>query len=115
MPKSKSPVPVASSLRHKVASEVRSLDLSKYDDWVDIQDFAREIEQDKIEVADDEVTIEDDKVYGPMNVYVNLKQDFSDSSLNTTEGFPGKFFGHIDRDNKVVIDRIDIDLSSFYE
>lgn len=103
-------------IRERIADHIAGLDLTEYPaTWSDLDLLSKQTRQDAIEVDPNDVKVSGDDFSGMMNVYVVLQYGRGSDGFTTSEGFPGKFEGHIDDDRNVVIDSITVDTRSFYE
>ncbi len=100
--------------RDRIAGAVRDVDLTDFACWNDLDVLSSHTIPEDIEVLEDTIDIKDDNFSGVLNVYVQLKYGKGDEGFTSSDGFPGKFKGHFDENDRLVIDEVTVDTSSFY-
>lgn len=100
--------------RGRIAEAVRGVDLTNFSCWNDLDILSSHTIPEDIEVLEDTIDIKDDHFSGVLNSYVLLEYGKGDDGFTTSDGFPGKFKGHFDENERPVIDEVTVDTSSFY-
>ena len=100
--------------RDRIAGAVRDVDLTDFACWNDLDVLSSRTIPEDIEVLEDAIDIKDDNFSGVLNVYVLLEYGKGDEGFTSSDGFPGKFKGHFDENDRLVIDEVTVDTSSFY-
>jgi hypothetical protein len=97
--------------RDLIRDAVDSVDIKEFPEaWKKLVPLSKTTNVEMIESIDEDVITKSGKNFTlPINVYVSLK--YEDGELS--EVFPGSVEGHLDQ-GRPVIDRLDVDVSSFY-
>ncbi len=83
--------------------------------WSDLGTLSSNTVVNTVETFPEEIRINGDAFSGPLTWYVTLSYGKDEGDrLNTSESFPGRFEGHFEN-GEPVIDRMTVDVSSFYE
>lgn len=98
-----------------VLEAISSFDLTQDASWSALDILATRVYLEAIEADPESIVIKGKQFSIAMNVYVQLEYgDNGDDGFSTSESFIGTFDGHFEKD-KAIIDRANIDTSSFYE
>lgn len=104
--------------RQMIVRAVLAVEPTQTEAWSDLDALSTQTIVDTIETFEAEITIEDDQdasFSGPLIWYVLLNYGpEGDDRLTTSESFPGQFHGRFEGATAVV-DRITVDVSSFYQ
>jgi hypothetical protein len=99
-----------------IVDAVETYGLEQSGEWYKLDELSTHTRIDATEVDPDGVVLHDNQFEGLMTVYVVLEYGGGKEKdgLTTSDSFNGKFSGHFE-DDKPIIDRVEIDTSSFYE
>ena len=100
--------------KDRIAEAVRDVDLTGFACWNDLDVLSLRTVPEDIEVLDDAIDINGKIFSGVLNVYVLLEYGKGEEGFTSSDGFPGKFKGHFDENDQLVIDEVTVDTSSFY-
>lgn len=104
--------------RQVIVKAVLSVDPTQTEAWSDLDALSTQTVVDTIETFEAEIRIEGDNdpsFFGPLLWYVILNYGpAGEGRLSTSESFPGQFEGRFEGDI-AVIDRMTVDVSSFYQ
>ncbi len=106
--------PIEEVQRDRIAGAVQDVDLTDFACWNDLDVLSSHTIPEDIEVLEDTIDIKDDNLSGVLNVYVQLEYGKGDEGFTSSDGFPGKFKGHFDENDRPFIDEVTVDTSSFY-
>ena len=106
----------SASQADRIAEAVSNVapDLTPYSAWNDLDALSSHTEVEAVEPLESQIFLEGDRFAGNCVVYVQLNYGDGDDGASMSDSYPGKFRGHMD-DGSVVIDDIEVDISSFYE
>ncbi|WNJ90922.1 hypothetical protein [Bosea sp. 685] len=103
------------SRQRQIAEAVQAQEVTDTEAWSALDALSGNTVVDTVETFLEEIRIDGDAFSGPLTWYVLLRYGQGNvDQLNTSESFPGGFEGHFE-DGRPVIDRMSVDVSSFYE
>lgn len=104
------------ALRLSIVEAVHAKEMTETEAWQDLNALSTNTMVDTVETFNDEIRIEDNMFSGPLLWYVILRygNDEESDQLVSSESFPGSFEGHV-ANGTPIIDRMVVDVSSFYE
>jgi hypothetical protein len=103
-------------LQRKIVEAVQAQEMTQTEAWSDLDALSSSTVVDTFETFAEEVRIDGNTFSGPLTWYVLLRygQDGDADQLTTSESFPGSFEGHFE-DEMPVVDKMSVDVSSFYQ
>lgn len=103
-------------LQQLIAEAVQAKDTTETEAWSDLDGLSSNTAVDTVETFPEEIRTEGNTFSGPLTWYVLLRygHEGDGDQLTTSESFPGSFEGHWEGE-VAVIDRMSVDVSSFYE
>ncbi|OCX29104.1 hypothetical protein QU42_19395 [Bradyrhizobium sp. UASWS1016] len=104
----KSP-PLKLDQRRSLAEAVRATELAGTEAWDDLDILSSNTHVEAIEVFEDEIRFDGNRIEGPINVHVTLQYS---EDVVLSESFPGRFEASWEN-GKPSIKRIVVDTSSF--
>lgn len=101
--------------RRHIVEAVQAQDPTETEAWSDLDALSTQTVVDTVETFIEEIRIDGNTFSGPLLWYVVLHYGSAgEDQLVNSESFPGRFEGHLDNDTPV-IDRMLVDVSSFYQ
>jgi hypothetical protein len=107
----------SASQADRIAEAVANVapDLTRYSAWDDLDSLSWHTEVEAVEPLESQIFLEENRFAGNCVVYVQLNYGDGDDVVSMSDSYPGKFSGHINNNDTVVIDDVEVDTSSFYE
>jgi hypothetical protein len=101
--------------QRQIVEAVQAQEATETEAWSDLDALSSHTMVDTVETFPREIRISGNAFSGPLTWYVLLSYGKDEGDrLNTSESFPGSFEGHFEN-GRPVIDRMNVDVSSFYE
>jgi hypothetical protein len=102
------------SIQESLALALKDAELTDFSAWQDLDALSARTQIEQIDLLEDQVRVDGDRIEGPINVFVTLHYGDRADSFEETEEFPGRLKAHLEGD-RVVIDDISVDVRSFFE
>ncbi|ATI82822.1 hypothetical protein A6768_24335 [Sphingobium yanoikuyae] len=98
-----------------IASYLNEVDPTEFDIWADLDALSTHTTIDDIEIDPAGIVLSGENFEGVFNVYVSLQYGTdNEEGFTTSDSFLARFSGHFDEANSPVIDKSEVDTSSFY-
>jgi hypothetical protein len=81
----------AMSIQESVALALKDAELSEFSAWQDLDALSARTEIDQIDLLEEQVRVDGDRIEGPINVFVTLHYGDRADGFEETEEFPGRF------------------------
>ena len=98
-------------LPEELSKAVKDYDLPTKPDWRPLADLSNQTFFDGIEVFGDSSIVEGNKLVAPANIYVRLTYELDNTEFKNS--YPARVFFSV-KDNKVKIEKIEVDTSLSY-
>jgi hypothetical protein len=98
----------------RIIDAVRNVELTQTGAWSALDGLSSNTRVDLIETFQDEIRFDGRRFRGPVVFHVTLQYGGGEDEVTLSEAFPGRFEGHF-KDDRPIIDDVDVDTSSFYK
>lgn len=94
---------------------VEQYSLTDRPEWSELDVLSSRTQFDGMKVFSEHSVVENGRFFAPANVYVRLNYGSKGDESTTTDVYPAKVHFRIEDGAKVLIDRVEVDTSSFFE
>lgn len=104
-------------LEEKLEAAVRNYPLPDTGDWEALDALSQGTSFEGLDVQGKLVVVDSGQLVAPGSVYVRLSYGDKEDTVAFSDSYPARIFFHIDTngpERNVVVDKVDVDTSSFY-